>query len=111
MKTTPVTKADIERSVLAVPPIARNADFSLNEGGNRALIRYLEAGGIRTLMYGGNANFYNLGVFDFEATMRQLAAAAGPDSWVIPSVGPEYGKAMDQVHVLRSLDFPTAMQL
>lgn len=111
MKTTPVTKADFERSVLAVPPIARLADFSLNEGQNRALIRYMEAGGIRTLMYGGNANFYNLGVSDFEAAVLQLAALAGADTWVIPSIGPEYGKAMDQVQVLRNLAYPTAMVL
>ncbi len=111
MKTTSVTKADFERSVLAVPPIARQADFSLNEGQNRALIRYMEAGGIRTLMYGGNANFYNLGVSDFEAAVRQLATLAGSDTWVIPSIGPEYGKAMDQVQVLRNLAYPTAMVL
>jgi len=111
MKTTPVTKADFERSVLAVPPMARNADFSLNVGGNRALIRYLEAGGIRTLMYGGNANVYNLGVLGFEAEMSALAELAGPETWVVPSIGPEYGKAMDQAQILRDIAFPTAMVL
>jgi len=111
MKTTPVTKADFERSVLAVPPIARQADFSLDEAQNRALIRYIEAGGIRTLMYGGNANFYNLGISDFEAAVKQLAALAGQDTWVIPSIGPEYGKATDQLRVLRDFAYPTAMVL
>jgi len=111
MKTTPVTMADFERSVLAVPPIARNADYSLNTAGNRALIRYLEAGGIRTLMYGGNANFYHLGVSDFEAAAAELAALAGADTWVIPSIGPEFGKALDQARVLRGHAFPTAMVL
>ncbi len=111
MKTTAVTKADFERSVLAVPPMARNADFSLNVGANRALIRYLEAGGIRTLMYGGNANVYNLGVLDFAAEMRAISEAAGADTWVIPSIGPEYGKAMDQAQILREVPFPTAMVL
>ena len=111
MKTSPVTKADFERSVLAVPPMARNPDFSLNVGGNRALIRYLEAGGIRTLMYGGNANVYNLGVLGFEAEMSALAELAGPETWVVPSIGPEYGKAMDQAQILRGIAFPTAMVL
>jgi len=111
MKTTPVTMADFERSVLAVPPIARNADYSLNTAGNRALIRYLEAGGIRTLMYGGNANFYHLGVSDFEAAAAELAALAGADTWVIPSIGPEFGKALDQARALRGHAFPTAMIL
>jgi len=111
MKTTPVLKADFERSVLAVPPLARHADFSLNAGANRALIRYLEAGGIRTLMYGGNANIYNLGVLGLEAEMSALGEMAGADTWVIPAVGPEYGKAMDQAHILKALPFPTAMVL
>jgi dihydrodipicolinate synthase/N-acetylneuraminate lyase len=111
MKNTSVAKADFERSVLAVPPLARHADFSLNIGANRALIRYLEAGGIRTLMYGGNANVYNLGVLGFEAEMSALADMAGADTWVIPSIGPEYGKAMDQAQILKTLPFPTAMVL
>ena len=111
MKTTPVAKADFERSVLAVPPLARHADFSLNADANRALIRYLEAGGIRTLMYGGNANVYNLGVLGFEAEMSALGDMAGADTWVVPSIGPEYGKAMDQAQILKSLPFPTAMVL
>ena len=111
MKTTAITKADFERSVLAVPPMARNADFSFNAGANRALIRYLEAGGIRTLMYGGNANVYNLGVFGFEAEMIALGELAGADTWVIPSIGPEFGKAMDQAQILKGLAVPTAMVL
>src|SRR5215470_2164103 len=111
MKTTAVGNADFERSVLAVPPMARHADFSLNAAANHALIRYLEAGGIRTLMYGGNANVYNLGVLEFEAEMRALAELAGTDTWVIPSIGPEYGKAMDQAQILKAIAFPTAMVL
>ncbi len=111
MKITPVTKADFERSVLAVPPMARHADFSLNIEANGALVRYLEAGGIRTLMYGGNANVYNLGVLEFEAEMRAIAEIAGGDTWVIPSIGPEYGKALDQAQILKGITFPTAMVL
>ena len=45
-------------SVLAVPPLCRGSDFSLNEPENAKLIRHLESGGVRTLLYGGNANFY-----------------------------------------------------
>jgi dihydrodipicolinate synthase/N-acetylneuraminate lyase len=111
MKITPVTKADFERSVLAVPPLARHPDLTLNEAANRALIRYLEAGGIRTLMYGGNANFYHLGLSDLEAAARQLMELAGNDTWIIPSIGPEYGKALDQARLLAQMQFPTVMVL
>src|SRR4029077_15314361 len=35
----------------------------------------------------------------------------GPETWVVPSIGPEYGKAMDQAQILRDIAFPTAMVL
>ncbi len=111
MKTTPVTSDDLAASVLAVPPIARNADLSLNVSANKAMIRHLEAGGVRTLMYGGNANFYNIGVRDYHKVLEMLETLAGDDSWVIPSIGPDFGKAIDQIDLLRSRAFPTAMVL
>jgi dihydrodipicolinate synthase/N-acetylneuraminate lyase len=40
-----------------------------------------------------------------------LAELAGPETWVIPSVGPDFGKILDQVPVIRRLRFPTAMVL
>jgi dihydrodipicolinate synthase/N-acetylneuraminate lyase len=111
MKTTPVTFDDLTASVLAVPPLARNPDLTLNRDANRALIRHLEAGGVRTLMYGGNANFYHLPTSEYAATLDFLAEAAGADTWVIPSAGADYGKLMDQAALLRSRAFPTAMAL
>jgi dihydrodipicolinate synthase/N-acetylneuraminate lyase len=111
LKTTPVTPADLSASVLAVPPLARRADLSLNPDANRALIKHLETGGVRTLMYGGNANFYHLPTSEYAATLDFLAEAAGKDSWVIPSAGADYGKLMDQAAILKERAFPTAMAL
>lgn len=112
MKTTPVQPADLARSVISVPPLARRADLSLDPEANRALIRHLEAGGVTTLMYGGNANFYHIGLQQFGEALALLAEAAGAGSWVIPSVGPEYGRLLDQLPLLREHDaFPTAMVL
>ncbi len=111
MKTTPVSFADLSASVLAVPPLARNADFSLNRAANAALIRHLEEGGVGTLMYGGNANLYNVGLYEYAAILDLLESLAGAKSWVIPSVGPDFGKMMDQAAVLRGRSFPTAMVL
>src|SRR5690348_391614 len=56
----------LTRSVLAVPPLARSKDLTLNEAENTKLIRHIEAGGIRTLLYGGNANFYHIAPSEFE---------------------------------------------
>ena len=111
MKTTPVTPADLTASVLSVPPLARRADLSLAPEANAKLIRHLEEGGVRTLMYGGNANFYHLPTSEYAATLDFLAEAAGEDTWVIPSAGADYGKLMDQAAILRSRNFPTAMAL
>lgn len=111
MKTTAVTRADLERSVIAVPPLARNADLSLNADENRKLVRHLEQGGVSTLLYGGNANLYNTSVSEFPHLLAMLREIAGSDTWMIPSLGPDYGKAMDQAAILREFDFPTAMML
>ena len=111
MKTTAVQPADLSASVLAVPPLARRADLGLDAEQNRALIRHLEAGGVRTLMYGGNANFYHLPTSEYAATLDFLEKAAGPETWVIPSAGADYGKLMDQAAILRARAFPTAMAL
>ncbi len=111
MKTDAITPAALSKSVLAVPPLARNADFSINRAANVALIRHIEAGGVTTLLYGGNANFYNIGLYEYGGVLEMLAEAAAPGTWVIPSAGPDYGKMMDQAAVLRKLPFPTAMVL
>ena len=111
MKTSPVQPADLPRSVLAVPPLARHEDLSLNPEANKALVRYLEAGGISTLMYGGNANFYHIGLEQYAECLAMLEEIASGDTWVIPSAGPEFGRLQDQVSILREQAFPTAMVL
>lgn len=99
------------QSVLAVPPLCRNADFSLNAAENTKLIRHIEAGGITTLLYGGNANFYHIALSEYDAALGLLAQAAGKDTLVIPSAGPAFGFSIDQAKILRSHKFPTVMIL
>jgi dihydrodipicolinate synthase/N-acetylneuraminate lyase len=111
MKITPVTPADLAASVLAVPPLARNADLTLNHAANKAQIDHLQGGGVRTLMYGGNANFYNIGTAEYPSILDMLEKFAAKDTWVIPSVGSDFGKAFDQISILRERNFPTAMVL
>lgn len=112
MKTTPVTPADLRSSVIAVPPLCRNADLSLSREENEKLIRHMYAGGIRTLLYGGNANLYNIAVSEFDALLGMLRDLAPQDDlWMVPSIGPMYGTAMDQAAILKNYDFPTAMLL
>jgi dihydrodipicolinate synthase/N-acetylneuraminate lyase len=102
---------DLSRSVLAVPPLARRPDLRLDRAANAALIAYLERGGIATLMYGGNANLYHVGVSDYGELLDMLLELPRPETWVIPSIGPEFGKMLDQAALLRGRPFPTAMVL
>jgi len=111
MKTDAVTAHDLTRSVIAVPPLARAANGAISIVENHRIIARMAAGGISTFLYGGNANFYNLGLLEYPLTLEVLAGVAPTDAWVIPSVGPDFGKALDQVAMLKSFDFPTAMAL
>ena len=111
LRTTPLTPADLQRSVVAVPPFARHTDLTPNWKANAALIGHLQDGGVRSLMYGGNANFYHIAVSEYAAVLDFLAETTGADTWVLPSAGPDYGKAIDQAALLRSRAFPTAMLL
>ncbi len=56
MLTTLANNA-LTRSVLAVPPLARNTDYSLNEAENTKLIRHIESGGVRRCCMGGTPIF------------------------------------------------------
>lgn len=111
MITSPLTHAHLQRSVMAVPPLARNTDDSVSAAENTRIMRHLEQGGISLLLYGGNANFYHLPLGEFESTLAMLAEAAGPDSLVIPSVGPTYGTMIEQARLVRAFRFPTLMIL
>jgi len=82
-----------------------------NAAENAKLIKHIEAGGVSTLLYGGNANFYNIALSEYEAVLDQLEAAAAADTWIVPSVGPYFGTAMDQAAILAKTKFPTAMLL
>ena len=73
MKTA-FTTADLHASVIAVPPLCRDASLQMDAGENARLIRHIEAGGVTTLLYGGNANFYNLAPSEFADTLDMLAA-------------------------------------
>ncbi len=111
MKTTPVSPADLAASVLSVPPLARRADLTIDTAQNTRLLDHLRSGGVRTFMYGGNANLYNIGFSELRTLVELLIKLSRDGDWIIPSVGSDYGKAYDQLIMLRDYPFPTAMVL
>ncbi len=111
MNTQPITSATLASSVISVPPLARNADGSFNRDENRKIIRHLEAGGVTTLLYGGNAILAHVSISEYAGLLAMLTELARENSLVIPSVGPGFGMMMDQARILREFSFPTAMML
>lgn len=104
-------RARIQRSVIAVPPLARKTDLSLDPVENGRLIRHIESAGVSTLLYGGNALFYHIRLSEYADVLRQLVEHASDATWIIPSIGSAFGMMMDQAEILRESPFDTAMVL
>ena len=77
MQTRSITPADLARSVIAVPPLARDRNLKFDREENKTLIRHIEAGRVTTLLYGGNANFYHIAPSEYESVLGELAGIAG----------------------------------
>lgn len=111
MDTERLTAEKISSSVWAVPSLARAADGSLCKEENAKLVKHIEAGGISTLLYGGNAIFYHLTLGEYRAALEMISEIAADSSLVIPAIGPAYGTMLDQAEILNDFAFPTAMVL
>lgn len=99
-------------TVFAVPPLPRKTDArrTIDLDASEGVARHIEAGGITHLLYGGNAFLYHATAEDFDTLAGWLAAM--PSTRVpIPSIGPSFGRAIDQARVLARYRFATAMLL
>jgi len=111
MKTSAIKAEDL-RGVFAVPPLARReyAARSLDFAQNDLIVRHINEGGITRLIYGGNAFIYHVTLAEYEELLSWLAGL-DDQLWIIPSIGPSYGRAMDQARLLRKFRFPAVMTL
>jgi dihydrodipicolinate synthase/N-acetylneuraminate lyase len=98
--------------VFAVPPLPRRADGRrrLNFDAAECVARHIEAGGISRYLYGGNAFLYHITLDEYEPLLDWLSGFA-ETRWPIPSIGPSFGRAIDQARLLKRHAFPTAMLL
>jgi dihydrodipicolinate synthase/N-acetylneuraminate lyase len=98
--------------VFAVPPLPRRADakrridFDAAEG----VARHIQDGGITRYLYGGNAFLYHITLDEYETLLGWLDTFGEP-RWPVPSVGPSFGRAIDQAKLLRRYAFRTVMVL
>ena len=111
MKKSPVLPEDL-CGVFAVPPLARQSGASrpLDLAQSGLIVRHIVSGGITRLIYGGNAILYHLTLAEYEELLEWLTDF-GDGLLVIPSIGPSYGRAMDQAKLLRRFQFPCALVL
>jgi dihydrodipicolinate synthase/N-acetylneuraminate lyase len=111
MKTTTASPQEF-RGVFAVPPLARrdNARRALEFEQNDLIIRHIVTGGITRFIYGGNAFLHHITLAEYEQLLDWLSGLSD-DLWVIPSIGPSYGRAMDQASLLSRYQFPCVMML
>lgn len=111
MPSAPVAPADLH-AVFAVPPLPRKADGrrSLDFDAAERIAAHIQEGGITRYLYGGNAFLYHISLAEYEPFLDWLASFQQP-RWAIPSLGPSFGRAIDQACVLRRHQFRCAMLL
>jgi dihydrodipicolinate synthase/N-acetylneuraminate lyase len=107
-----MTRETIPSGVYAVPPLPRKRDArrSLDFDAAECVARHIEAGGITRFLYGGNAFLYHITLAEYESLLEWLASFSRT-RWAIPSLGPSFGRAMDQAPLVRRHGFRTAMML
>lgn len=100
------------RGVFAVPPLCREDDKSrqIDFEQNDLVVRHIINGGITRLLYGGNAFLYHATLAEFGQLADWLSGFAD-DVWTIPSIGPSYGRALEQAKLVRHYQFPSVMVL
>jgi dihydrodipicolinate synthase/N-acetylneuraminate lyase len=105
-------KSDDLRGVFAVPPLARlnHSKRSIDFDQNDRIVKHIVSGGISRLLYGGNAFLYHATLSEFESLLEWLSSLS-EQLWLIPSIGPSFGRALEQAELLRKHSFPIAMML
>jgi dihydrodipicolinate synthase/N-acetylneuraminate lyase len=106
-----ITTQDL-KAVFAVPPLSRKRDArrSLDLDAAECIARHIEAGGVTRYLYGGNAFLYHITSDEYDVLLGWLATFPST-RWAIPSLGPSFGRAIDQARLLRRHPFRCAMML
>ena len=110
--TTQQLTAEHFHGVVCVPPLARNRDQTrtLNLEENDKVVAHIASGGVTRFLYGGNALLYHVSTRDFDQMVEWLSGYIDK-YFMIPSIGPSFGRATEQADRLRNTNFACAMML
>jgi dihydrodipicolinate synthase/N-acetylneuraminate lyase len=98
--------------VYAVPPLPRKTNGSrcLDLAAAESVAAHISAGGVNRYLYGGNAFLYHITLGEYDTLVDWLSGFR-PPRWPIPSLGPSFGRAIDQARLLKRHSFRCAMML
>ena len=60
-----ITPARLADSVIAVPPLARDSNLTICLFESQEIVVFIEAGGVNTLLYGGNGVLYCVSLSEY----------------------------------------------
>jgi dihydrodipicolinate synthase/N-acetylneuraminate lyase len=101
-----------ESLIYPVPPLARKNDArrTIDFAQNEKILKFLIAGGLPNVIYGGNAFLYDITMAEYRDLLEWAGGFASRAS-INPAIGPSYGCAMDQATVIRRYKFHTVLAM
>jgi len=108
--TSSTVSLDDLQGLFAVPPLPRQPDRRIDFDACGRVACYIGAGGVSRFLYGGNAFLYHVTLAEYEELLEWLASFPVP-GFVLPGIGPSFGRAIDQARLLRRYRFRCALML
>ncbi|MCH8291895.1 dihydrodipicolinate synthase family protein [Candidatus Poribacteria bacterium] len=92
------------RNVLVVAITPRRKDRQVDLAGVRQNVRYLIKHGIDFIMPEcGTGMVYDASLAEYEAVVGTFIDEAGEDAYIVPGIGPGFGRALEMGQIARSL--------
>ena len=92
------------RNVLVVAIAPRRSDWKINLQGAYRNVRYLIERGVDFIMPAcGTGLVYDMSLEEYEALVGTFVDAAGDEAWIVPGIGPGFGRSMEMGRIARSL--------
>ena len=92
------------RNVLVVAITPRRSDFKVDLQGAYKNVRYLVERGVDFIMPAcGTGLVYDMCLEDYEAVVGTFVDAAGDEAWVVPGIGPGFGRSLEMGRIAQSL--------